>query len=690
MGYDEIRKYPLLRLLTPLVGGVLIGESLSRTLLNWTSLSLFLFFIGLLLLTLVTIVALIYNNKGVTILLYILLFLLGCFRFISNSPPLIDDHFAKVYRGVVMESATLKPNSSFYTFTVRIQNTKGTILLQIPEADFKTGQVLYSVGDVIAFTGRVKQPHGRNVSSAFNYSDYLLKQGISGVCYIRLAKSELLGHELVGKWRSFTLAQRERVITRFEDLGFKGEALALVVALTTGVREQMSSELKMAYTEAGVSHVLALSGLHLGVIYLFLSVLFKTLLRILPRGDVLAIMLSSLSIWVFVLFTGASPSIVRSAFLFTLLGLATLTSRKREGINALATAAFFMLLVNPNWLFHISFQLSFSAVAAIYLFQRSFESLYKPKNRLVRYVWSLLVLSFIAQLGTTPWVLYHFGSFSPYFLLTNLFVIPLISLLLYSIMVMFILSFMPLLQALLAKGVLLIVSLIHLVIKLVVDLPNAYLTSLYIYPLELLTLVVGLVILAVVYKYFKHKFLVVSLVCLITFLSVRIYYSLIHWPSERVELHLVKGSPVLQITDNKSRLFVILPDTMISVNEVHKVFEKHWAYQQLKSPLFISRNDFSDSPYWSKGLFSHNKQSLLFVDSIPQLSTPTRFSVNRLVLLNGFRGRLEELFIYYNCTSIIVPRQFSTHKEEELRRLCLLNNVIFITLDEKAYLDLLR
>ena len=210
-----------------------------------------------------------------------------------------------------------------------------------------------------------------------------------------------------------------------------GTAYAVLAAMTLGDKSALTKELRETYAVTGASHILALSGLHLGIIYLLLSRL--TLQR---RRYWLSQVVVIVSIWAFVFLTGLSTSIIRSATMISIYALFSVAGRHRSPVNLLCFTAILMLLVSPSALYDIGFQLSFSAVLSILLLMPLFESLL-PEGFLVshpwlRYIYNMVGVSLAAQIGVAPLIAYHFGRFSTYFLLTNFIVIPAATIILYG------------------------------------------------------------------------------------------------------------------------------------------------------------------------------------------------------------------------------------------------------------------
>lgn len=220
---------------------------------------------------------------------------------------------------------------------------------------------------------------------------------------------------------------------------------AVLAAMTLGDKSALTKELRETYSKTGASHILALSGLHLGIIYLLLFRL--TLGR---RRFWLSQVAIILSIWAFAFLTGLSTSVVRSATMISIYALFSVGGRHRSPVNILCFTAIVMLLVNPASLFDIGFQLSFSAVLAILLLMPLFESFfpehYFEGRPLQHYIYNVVGLSVAAQVGVAPLIAFYFGRFSTYFLLTNFIVIPAATMILYgALLVVMIPSLAPVL-----------------------------------------------------------------------------------------------------------------------------------------------------------------------------------------------------------------------------------------------------
>lgn len=275
----------------------------------------------------------------------------------------------------------------------------------------------------------------------------------------------------IDRSKAYFMQQREKLLARFSENGIDGDAYAVVAAMSLGDKSALTRDLKDTYSVSGASHVLALSGLHLGIIYMLFSLFLPR-----RRWPALSQLVIILFIWAFVFLVGMSVSVVRSAMMLTVYGLLSIGNRDKMSINALAFTAIVMLMWNPSWLFDVGFQMSFMAVLAILLFVPLFEDVfsaeYLMEHRWIKRIWGLVTVSCSAQLGVAPLITFYFGRFSTYFLLTNFIVIP-------AAMIILWLSIVVLVFPSLAYILLYIVELLNVALSRIAAIPGASIDGLH-------------------------------------------------------------------------------------------------------------------------------------------------------------------------------------------------------------------
>ena len=247
------------------------------------------------------------------------------------------------------------------------------------------------------------------------------------------ASDESVSMSRLDKSKAYFLNQRGILLDRLADSGVDGDAYAVVAAMALGDKSALTHEIRDTYSVSGASHVLALSGLHLGIIYCLLWLLLPH-----RRWPAVSQTIILIAIWLYVLLVGMPVSVVRSAVMLTVYGLLSIGHRNKMSVNALAFTAIVMLMCNPEWLFDIGFQLSFMAVLGITLFHPLINSMIplhiQQRHRLLHLVWGTTTISVAAQIGTAPFIIYYFERFSTWFLLSNYIVVPMASIILYLVL----------------------------------------------------------------------------------------------------------------------------------------------------------------------------------------------------------------------------------------------------------------
>ncbi|HLO80398.1 MAG TPA: ComEC/Rec2 family competence protein [Chitinophagaceae bacterium] len=284
--------------------------------------------------------------------------------------------------------------------------------------------------------------------SNFNFRDYLANQNIyhqvdPSINELKIFRSKAPPAGMVA-------LMRENILKVIDNNFRHAEERALAKALLVGYRDELDMTTVAAYTNTGVIHVIAISGLHLGLIYALLLILTSPLVKG-RKSRIITNIAIGISLWVFTLICGATPSVVRSAVMFTsLLAGDTLGSENNTG-NALASSAFLLLCFDPFLLRDIGFQLSYAAVASLLVYNRAISSIYLPENGILLHAWSSISTSIAAQILTTPLVLVHFHQFPLLFVMSNLVAVPVSGIILILLILLVIVQSLPLFPSLITN-----------------------------------------------------------------------------------------------------------------------------------------------------------------------------------------------------------------------------------------------
>ena len=283
-----------------------------------------------------------------------------------------------------------------------------------------------SQGDILLIAATPRRPI--DDVSGFDYGRYLQYKGIAGQCFVDSTFWYKLGHRTVHSPHAFAERCRLFLLHRLSGIGLSERNESIVAALTLGYRESLDDETQQTFSVAGAMHVLAVSGLHVGIINLVLLFLFfgrhkpKILYR--RKWHYVASALVVSALWFYALLTGFSPSVVRASLMCSLATFNLALHRPSSSVNIVAAAASLSLIFNPMALFSVSFLLSYSAVFSLVTIGKWLAGWFTIPNKVLKYFYDIVCMSVAAQLGTLPWTLYFFSTTSNWFLLTNLIVIP--------------------------------------------------------------------------------------------------------------------------------------------------------------------------------------------------------------------------------------------------------------------------
>lgn len=318
--------------------------------------------------------------------------------------------------------------SSYIADVISVDGTygRGKMLLSLPPLP---SMRLLRAGDLIVAHGQSKvikpppNPHG------FDYSSYMESLGVNR--QLKLGKGKFaLQPPLHQGIKEKASDLREDIGNALKQSGMAEEARSVVQALLLGQRKQLDKEIYEQYKDAGAVHILAVSGLHIGILLFFLQWILKPLDRI-PYGKESRLTILVVLLWGYALLAGFSASVVRAVSMFSFVAYALYLKRPSNSFNILALSMFFILLViDAKLLFQAGFQLSYTAVLSIVWIYPKLDKVLAGRNRFVRKVWQIFSLSLAAQLGVLPISLYYFHQFPGLFFLSNLLIIPVLGIIL--------------------------------------------------------------------------------------------------------------------------------------------------------------------------------------------------------------------------------------------------------------------
>ncbi|MFW6268253.1 MAG: ComEC/Rec2 family competence protein [Marinilabiliaceae bacterium] len=374
--------------------------------------------------------------------------------------------------------------SGYYRFTVKplTVTANDSVPLRsrdhwqiIVEPDDSAHLAAVQPGDEVFFRACLSGHYGPTNPSVFNYGKYLLRNGISAIVFVqegdfkREGRSSVVG---VGDRLRHIRSKARRV---YRTHGIEGRNLQVLSALSLGMQDELSDEVRDRFIHSGAIHLLAVSGLHVGIVFLFLNSLAGLFL---PQRSLVRLLIVVSGLVFFAMLAGGSPSVFRAVVMLSIVQIGRVYRRGGNIYNLLGVSAFIILLVRPMSLFHVGFWLSHLAVAGIVTFYPVFREIYAGNKPFIRGPVELTSVSLSAQLGTFPFSVYIFRAFPSWFLLSNFFLLPLVAPVLVLAKLLIGFSEFPLLAAMVAGVLDDLLAFMNAMVEWLNSLPSAYVQGL--------------------------------------------------------------------------------------------------------------------------------------------------------------------------------------------------------------------
>jgi competence protein ComEC len=357
-----------------------------------------------------------------------------------------------------------------------------------------------AIGDELVFQGLIRPFETPINPEQFDYGAYLKRHGISGMVFLNkenttVFRPENIPFDLILQFKKL----QHHMVAILGRYGMSKSELGVASALILGYRSNIDPNVKKEYADAGVVHILAVSGLHVGIIYLvfewLLSLLFKN--KNWARWKLIILLFL---LWSYAGITGFSPSVLRASTMFTFLAIGKEFQRYGSIYNMLAFSAVLLLIFDPSLLFEVGFQLSYIAVIGIALFFKPIHNLWFIKNKFLDKIWSLAAVSVAAQIATFPLAIYYFNQFPTYFLVSNILIIGLATVSLYTGLAAIAFSWLPGIDWVLLEAVEFLFFTLNSIVEWISHLPNAKIDFLYFRPI---TVILLYCLIGFLYKFFE-------------------------------------------------------------------------------------------------------------------------------------------------------------------------------------------
>lgn len=435
----------------------------------------------------------------------------------------------------------------------------------------------------------------------FDYRRYLYRRGITHTLFLRdPSEVRLLSSSHQTGFRNWVEDSRKALVGLLRGAVKDDDAFGVSAALILGQKDHLSREIRNAYSSSGAMHVLAVSGLHVGIIYMVLVWLLRWLGNRGARGW-LRLFIIILALWSYALITGMSPSVMRASTMFTAIAIAQGISRSTNIYNSIAGAALVLICFNPLITEEVGFQLSFAAVLGIVLLQPKIYALWHTRNWLLDKLWQLTAVSIAAQLATFPLGIYYFHQFPNYFLLSNFIVIPAATVVLIAGFATMASGIIQPLYELLGTALNAIVSGLNWLIVSIENLPGSLTENLYFSEMMLVLVYVFLAFFTVMVYRPKVQTLRALTLLLVLMLTLRTTY-LVELKNQRMVLVAhVPGSTCVNFVDGEQNIVVTDESLMRNPERLNFHLGNFWVRFGHSKPQFLTLQD--DVPKRSNSFF---------------------------------------------------------------------------------------
>lgn len=522
-------------------------------------------------------------------------------------------------------------------------------------------------GDIISFEPILKDVPPPKNPNEFDFKRYLSYHLIHQQAYLKSTNWKLIQKAENSSLIATAHQIRKNLIAKLNELGVKDEQLAVASALILGYKNDIDAQLQSAYSSAGAMHVLAVSGLHVGVIFILLNFIFGFLDKwkwgVYFKG---ALIISCL--WVYALITGLSPSVMRAATMFSFLVAAKTTKSNHVFFNTMAASALFLLIINPYLLMEVGFQLSYLAVIGIVVIHPYIYHLLYVKHWFLDKIWNITAVSIAAQIATFPLGLYYFHQFPNYFIFSNLIVIPAGIAILYGGIVTLILSEVPVLNEWLGQLLNWIVFGLNKAVLYIEQLPYALTENIKFTLLDNYLTYLAIVLILVALAYKKLSYILWATVCFILLFGFRLWdktqqvqqrHLVVYNIPQHSAINLIEGKDNVLISDiqlyeSKNKMLFHVQNNWIQhgvenekifpLKNLSKQFQVSTLHKVSNEQLFFKRNYIS---------FLDKRMVILFPDAkLNPIEQP--LNLDFLIVTQNPYFSLEEILKTYQPKQVIL------------------------------------
>ena len=547
-------------------------------------------------------------------------------------------------------------------------------------------------GDMLLINANISPVTNAGNPHEFDYKKYLARRNVGRSAFVESEQWKHIDSYAQSPLFNFSNRIRNNLLEILRRSGLSGNELAVVSALTLGYRADIDDELRRAYSASGAMHVLAVSGLHVGIVYMALNTVLL-LFPFLNRAKWLRAIIQLTALWMFALITGLSPSVMRAATMFSFIAVGDALRRRAYIYNSIAASAFILLLVNPYNLLEVGFQFSYMAVIAIVYLHPMIYKLLNFRNIVLDKTWNLACVSIAAQAGVSPLAIYYFHQFPTYFVFTNFIVIPAATIIIYGAIFMFIISPFTVLFEVFGWLFDKFMYIINFMIFFIEKLPGSVILNIRFAQWEI---ILAYILIAAVgaWMLVKHKFYLFVVLVAIVFwtagATVRTSHEL---RRQKLIIYNCHGNSLIQFISGHENTVVYSSRNptfnagSFLKNQRTAMQLANCTYFSMDSAFRIENRTFVPPIIFSDGNFIKfgNKRIAVFTrNEPPQYADSLRINIDLAILTQNVNANIIQIIESYNPEIIIIDASNSTTRANNWENECIAADVKFHRVDKSG------
>ena len=498
----------------------------------------------------------------------------------------------------------------------------------------------------------------------FNYQQYCHFQDIYYQAYLTSNDIQLLSTEKKFFLKNILLQARAKVLAVLRKNISDTSAISIAEALLIGYRDDLDKDLVQAYSNTGVVHIIAISGLHIAMIYglivFFMKPFYKKKWIKWVKPCIVLIV-----IWAFTCIAGAAPSILRSAIMFSFIVIGEAFGKRVNIYNNLAASAFAILLFNPYSLWDVGFQLSYAAVLSIVIFSKQVAHWLYFSNKLLRSLWQLCAVTISAQILTLPFILFYFHQFPGLFIVTNLVVVPLSGFILYAELLLLIVAPLHSLATITGNLIRVLINSMNHFILFIDFIPYATLSSIQINVIQTICLFFMIAFLAYWFIDKKASALITAIISITIFFAIRSIDLLEKNNQQKLIVYNIPKHEAIDIVDG--RTFQFIGDSILCKDE----FLTNFHLKPARNLYRIKYAEHSSHIYYQNKLIAGTHKKVFLIDQLILTTyVNKKITVDVILLSKGAELSIDQLLMTFDCKSFVFDASNPVWKINQWKKEC--------------------